>query len=117
MLILLPKVPDYYREVGQRVRAAREEAGMTQERLADLLGMSDSGLTLWESGKRRIPLDQLREIGRLTGKPMWWLMSGDAPDEATVIIDGVRYLTPEKRQEVISFMEFKNEEQRRERAG
>jgi transcriptional regulator with XRE-family HTH domain len=32
--------------------------------------MSDSGLTQWEKGRRRIPLDQLERIAHELGRPL-----------------------------------------------
>lgn len=48
--------------VGQRIRKAREEAGLTQQELALLCGISTSALSLIETGKRDLRVSSLFRI-------------------------------------------------------
>lgn len=93
-----------YRAIGLRIKMAREEAGLTQDQLATELDMSDSGLTLWESGKRRVPIDQLRRIGERLGKPMWWLLGEDPPDPNSAFAHELHRLSPEDRERAIEII-------------
>lgn len=43
----------------RRFAEYREEAGLTQGQLADMLGMSVRAIAAWESGERKPPLDKL----------------------------------------------------------
>lgn len=43
--------------LGQRLAAARQAHNLTQEQLADLLGVSQSNISLYERGVTRIPTD------------------------------------------------------------
>lgn len=40
-------------EIGDRIKAARERAGLTQKQLAEAIGVSDTAVTLWENKKNR----------------------------------------------------------------
>lgn len=64
------------REIGARIRQARDEQGMTQEELAALASFSKRSLQTYEAGQT-IPYKHLREIGRLLGKPSEWFLYGD----------------------------------------
>ena len=48
--------------LGQQIRALRKEAGLTQEQLAEALGVSVSAVHKWESGKANPELEMLVEI-------------------------------------------------------
>ena len=56
-----------FEELGQRVRNLRKEQGLTQAQLADLLGVSQQLVALYERGEHRMPLDLLPEVARLLG--------------------------------------------------
>jgi len=53
--------------VGQRIREARERAGMTQITLAGMAGISQSELSRIESGHRSLSVDRLTLIARHLG--------------------------------------------------
>ncbi len=58
--------PDY-RELGRRLRVAREAAGLSQRDVADHLGIEDSTYSRYESGKLRIPLPDVYRVARFLG--------------------------------------------------
>jgi transcriptional regulator with XRE-family HTH domain len=61
-----------------RIQQAREEAGLTQPELADLLHVHWRTVQTWESVKQpRVPWDRLDEIARATDKTKDWLLQGD----------------------------------------
>ncbi len=47
-----------------RIRQIREDAGLTQEAFAELIGISLSGYKKIESGENQISLNNLRELAR-----------------------------------------------------
>jgi transcriptional regulator with XRE-family HTH domain len=49
------------KEFGARLKAAREEKGLTQARLGELVGMRQSRVSAYESGKYLMSLDLLSE--------------------------------------------------------
>jgi len=66
--------------IGARIKQAREAAGMTQQQLADELGVLAYGtqrVSQWESGRRVPKADALMRIARITGVTIEWLMNGD----------------------------------------
>jgi transcriptional regulator with XRE-family HTH domain len=56
------------KEIGYRIQIAREEAGFNQKELAEKLGLSQSTLSNYEKGKRRIYLAQLQNIADILNK-------------------------------------------------
>src|SRR4051812_39936928 len=46
-------------EIGARLRAARGEAGMSQQRLGDLLGYAPNMVSAFETGRRRMKVEDL----------------------------------------------------------
>ncbi|MGQ9556976.1 MAG: helix-turn-helix domain-containing protein [Desulfurispora sp.] len=63
-----------YKLIGRRLQLAREEAGLSQEQLATRLGCSQSTLSNYEKGKRRLYLAQLEKIARVLNKPLEYFM-------------------------------------------
>lgn len=57
------------KRVGQAIKLCREAAGLSQRRMADLLKVSPSYLSLVESGKRRANLETLEAVARELGVP------------------------------------------------
>jgi transcriptional regulator with XRE-family HTH domain len=70
-----------YREIGKRIQLAREEKGLTQEDLAVKLGCTQSALSNYELGKRRLYLNLLTEIAQVLGKPLDYFMESPLEEE------------------------------------
>jgi transcriptional regulator with XRE-family HTH domain len=47
----------------------RKRQRITQEALSDILGVSSITVSRWETGTRKIALNRLAEVSRLTGIP------------------------------------------------
>lgn len=60
---------DAGRRVGDRIRAAMSEAGFTQQRVADELGIQQSQLSRRLSGLIVFDVVELEKIARLCGVP------------------------------------------------
>lgn len=54
-------------EMKQWIRQARLHAGMTQEKLADALGVTKGNVSAWENGRHEPSLDQIKRIRDETG--------------------------------------------------
>src|SRR3990167_1003749 len=67
--------------IGARIARARTEAGVTQEELADLIGVSTRSLQGYEAGAVK-PYRHLEALAAAVNKPMAWFLHGDdaAPD-------------------------------------
>lgn len=54
-----------YQSIGLLIRARREHFGFSQQKLADLVGLSRASITNIEAGRQRIFVDQLVSISDL----------------------------------------------------
>jgi transcriptional regulator with XRE-family HTH domain len=55
---------DFFRTLGQRIAKARKEAGLTQQQLAESLGISQPMLASYEIGRRRLPASLLPPLAK-----------------------------------------------------
>ncbi len=62
------------RRVGERIRKARTEKGLSQEALADLAGLDRSYMSGIERGVRNTSILKLAAVARALGVPMRDLM-------------------------------------------
>ena len=71
-------------EIGDRIKQARERAGLRQEDLADLIGMSTRQVQNYESGDSK-QYAKLRAIAGATGSTVEWLLgtANDGEDAET----------------------------------
>jgi transcriptional regulator with XRE-family HTH domain len=68
-------------EVGERVKLARQSASMTQTLLAEVLSVTPTAISYWESGKRDMGVAGLLRIAEACRVPVSSLLpSGPAPD-------------------------------------
>ena len=73
--------------IRERIKAARLHAGYTQEKLGELIGISKSAVSMWETTNEkkytRPTLENLQTFSKITGAPLTWLLD----DEATISTD------------------------------
>lgn len=62
----------YYRamEMKSWIRLARKKAGLTQEQLAEKLGLTKGNISAWENGRHEASFSQLEAIAELSGLPI-----------------------------------------------
>lgn len=73
------------KQIGMRVRAARVEAKMSQERLGEILGLTFQQVQKYEKGTNRIAGPRLIQIGKAVSKPVAYFLQGigeQVPDAA-----------------------------------
>lgn len=68
--------------MGDRLRKAREDAGLTQQELAEITTISHTSIKNYEAGKRTPRALYLRAWAEATGVPVEWLETGTAPADA-----------------------------------
>ncbi|MCT4554003.1 MAG: helix-turn-helix domain-containing protein [Pelagimonas sp.] len=83
---------------GDRLVAAREAAGMTQQTLAKRLGVKLKSLQAWEQDLSEPRANKLIKLAGLLNVTMPWLMLGEGeglhtPEEETIPPDGHEILT------------------------
>jgi transcriptional regulator with XRE-family HTH domain len=66
---------------GERMAKARNSAGLDQDQMGELLGVSDKTISSWETEKRqpRNMMKVLKTWAEITDVPLWWLL--DLPED------------------------------------
>lgn len=106
-----------YKSIGRRLQLAREEAGLSQEQLAARIGCSQSTLSNYEKGRRRLYLAQLEKIAEELQRPVEYFMQplpedADVPAEkdlsadpdVKVLADTLAKLSPAGRKMAVDFV-------------
>ena len=108
------------RRLGQRVRARRLEISMSQERLAELLGVTFQQVQKYEKGVNRIAASRLFAISAALDMPVARFYDGlpVAGDARGVAEEGADYIhdalaTPEGAQLMALFASIKSQKVRR----
>ena len=57
-------------EIGSKIVSARKECGLSQEELGKLLGISGTGISLYENNKRKVSAIKLWQISQITNLPI-----------------------------------------------
>lgn len=100
-----------WRALGERLRQSRDYLGLSQQEVADLLGVSRPAITHIEAGRRKVSTLELREFARLYRRPYDWLV-GEAPntaadDELTqALYRTTRELSDRDREQLLRFAQF-----------
>jgi len=74
--------------LSKRIRSIREQLGYSQERLADLLGISRVTVSQMESGRRKLSASDLKKLSDILETPADYLLNPEKEPE--VVIQGVR---------------------------
>ena len=53
--------------MGEKIRQARENAGLSQKQLAEALGLDQSAVSKWETGKSEPVIHNLRRLADILG--------------------------------------------------
>ena len=94
--------------MGDRLRRAREQSKITQQDLAEAVGVSRAAVALWENGdtKNIRPENLFRAAAKLR-KSARWLSLGEGPEEPTeTVYDALAELPAEKAQQSLDFLRF-----------
>ena len=78
-------------DLGEKIRAHRDELGLTQAELADKLGLTYSSVSQWESGRATPRTPILRQLADLFNTTVADLMGEDATEAA---ISGTSRMVP-----------------------
>lgn len=70
-----------FRNIGEKIQIAREKKGMSQEQLARALGCSQSALSNYEKGKRRLYLSHLEKLSQILDQPLEYFMENNPGTE------------------------------------
>ena len=67
--------------LGERLRLAREQAGLSQGQVARMLGMHRPTISEIEAGRRRVTAEELATFARTYEVSVTWLTGLEADDE------------------------------------
>src|SRR5215218_5978851 len=88
--------------IGQKIRAARLAHGVTQEVLAEKLGLTFQQVQKYEKGLNRIAAGRLDQVDQNLDCPLLWLFgkeedAGIVPTPNQVLAEQIEQLRPEQR--------------------
>jgi transcriptional regulator with XRE-family HTH domain len=69
------------KRLGQRIRQAREERGLSQDELAVRVSKDQRAISEYELGKRKLAAAELPEIARVLNVPVGYFFDEHAEDE------------------------------------
>ena len=72
----MANIPKHRKILGETLRASRKEAGLSQERLAELADLHPNYIGEVERGEKNISIDALLRIARALDVPMAHLVAG-----------------------------------------
>ena len=80
----MSKPDDLRAAIAERLRAAREQSGLSQGQAAALLKMQRPTISEIEAGRRRVAADELAGFARIYGVSISWLAAekSEVPDPA-----------------------------------
>ena len=102
---------DEGRDVGRRIRMMRKTRGMSQERLANLVGVARSTVAQWETGRTvQVDFKTLMRVGQVLGVNARWLAIADVSPvpvifpstEESMLVEAFRRLSEAERDEVLA---------------
>lgn len=100
--------------LGNRLRESREYLGLSQEFVAEHLGIPRASMSAMENGKRKVSSLELKQLARIYKQPLSYFLGEDefAHDEQSqdVIFSALyrtaRALSDQDRQQVLRFAQF-----------
>lgn len=99
-----------WREIGDRLRQAREYLELKQEEAAEAVGLSRSALSLVENGRRKVDAVELARFAEVYGRSIEAL-TGVAtvpplPESVQAVARAANELSADDRSELLRFAEF-----------
>ena len=78
-------------EIGARIKAEREKAGLTQERFSELIGLGTKSVSAFERGTVGISFTTLKKIC-----PILFGKCGESPNDVSELAARLERLSPEE---------------------
>jgi transcriptional regulator with XRE-family HTH domain len=102
-------------QIGARVRALRQARGLTQEALAEALGVQPTAVTRFETGAVGLSLTTLCELAEVLGVPAGFLVGDEGPGglggEERLLLRDFRTLDPAHRATVLAVLRWARADQ------
>jgi transcriptional regulator with XRE-family HTH domain len=101
------------KQLGARLKQARQEANLKQEKVAKYLKVPLSAVSAMENGQRKIEAGELFYLGKLYGKPLEWFFN----ELSSSPLQGIRWYDADPLvREAIFLLEKASSEMRRKAA-
>lgn len=78
------------KQLGLRIREARQRMGMSQQELATVVGVSDKTISAYEVGRVDPPLDALEKLSQATAHPIGFFV-GDVQSNIEARLDRIAH--------------------------
>jgi transcriptional regulator with XRE-family HTH domain len=62
-------------ELGKRIRKARDDAKLSREKIAPMVGVSAATILRYETGRTDITFERLSRIAQVTNRSMSWFLT------------------------------------------
>ena len=98
-------------KIGEKLKAAREFLGLTQEQVASTLNMTRNMIVNIENNNRSIKSDELYKFSKLYGITMEEIVSDEKEIDYNVqaFARGFESLSEKDQKEILNLIKFKNE--------
>ena len=103
---------DFRRGGGGRLHEARVDAGLSQEALAEKLGLSQVGYSGMERGRTMIGVNVLLEVCQVLGRPVTYFVGGgvvgieDVSEETREVVGLMENLPQREREAILMYVRF-----------
>ena len=100
---------DVRREIGSKLREAREYLGLTQQEVAESLGIPRSAISLIELGQRRLETTELKRLAELYRRPTSYFtgeQNVSQQEEIHVLMRKAEAMSEQDRQEILQFADW-----------
>lgn len=94
---------------GDRIRRARKAAGLTQEQLAEIVGVSRPTITQWETGSTKtMRFEHIFKAARALQKNPEWLITGQGHEKPPEwLARAVDVLPPADQREIVDYILYR----------
>ena len=100
-----------YASMGARLRQAREFLGLSQEAVAESLGIPRASVSAMESGRRKVSSLELQDLARLYKRPIDFFLTdhddeGAEDETVQALFRATSNLAQSDKEQVLRFAEF-----------
>lgn len=100
---------EFLKDMGQRILVRRKALRMTQEEMAEKLGVSTQMISNLELGKKAIRPDNLAKVCALLGLSADYILTGASTQTAVdAVAEKLTQLTPEELRIVSNMIDYMN---------
>ena len=99
-----------YKKIGERLRKLRNYMDLTQEQVADILGIGRDAILRIENGKRKIDLQELMSFSKLYKISIDELIEDEhiVNNNEVAFARGFNTLSEKDKKEILNLIEYKN---------